>query len=43
MTGKKPAVALIMNAKKDKRYLKRLQTIARKFDIKIFIIKKRDK
>ena len=43
MTGKKPAVALIMNVKKDKRYLKRLQTIAGKFEIKIFIIKKQDK
>lgn len=39
ITGKKPAVALIMN-KSDDRFLKRLKTIANKFDIKIFKISK---
>ena len=40
MTGKKPAVGLIMNDGKDKRYLKRLNVIAREYGIEIFIINK---
>ena len=39
MTGKKPAVALICG-KKDKRYLKRLNKVAKKEHIKIFILEK---
>lgn len=39
MTGKKPAIGLIVN-KKDQRYIDRLKTIANKFDIKIFLITK---
>ncbi|WP_457749967.1 hypothetical protein [Sulfurimonas sp.] len=38
MTGKKPAVGLIMNRGKDSRYLKRLELIAKEYNIKIFII-----
>ena len=30
----------IMNIQKDKRYFKRLDTLAKKYDIKIFIIEK---
>lgn len=40
MTGKKPAIGLIMDKKKDERYLKRLGAIAQKYKIKIFIIEK---
>jgi hypothetical protein len=40
MTGKKPAVGLIMDIEKDQRYFKRLETIAKKYEIKIFIIEK---
>jgi len=40
MTGKKPAVGFIMNGEKDQRYLKRLDALAQKYDIKIFIINK---
>ena len=40
MTGKKPAVGLIMNDDKDKRYYKRLKTLAKQYNIKIFSIKK---
>jgi hypothetical protein len=40
MTGKKPAVGFIMNSEKDKRYFKRLNTLAKKYGIKIFIIEK---
>jgi len=39
MTGKEPAVGLIVG-EKDTRYLKRLQKVANKFDIKIFVLKK---
>ena len=38
MTGKKPAVGLIMDMKKDKRYLKRLNVITKEYGIKIFVI-----
>ena len=41
MTGKKPAVGFIMNLKKDKRYLKRLDTLAKLYRIKIFVIEKK--
>jgi len=41
MTGKKPAVALIVSQKqKDQKHLKRLEVLANKYGIKIFIIKK---
>jgi len=41
MTGKKPAVALIVrDNKKDKRHLKRLKVLAEKFDIKVYEIEK---
>ena len=39
MTNKKPAVALICS-KKDKRYIKRLNTVAKQENIKVFILKK---
>ena len=39
MTGKKPAVALIVG-RRDKRYLRRLRKVTRKFNIKIFLIDK---
>jgi len=39
MTNRQPAVGLICS-KKDKRFLKRLKTVAKKENIKIFIIKK---
>jgi len=41
MTGKEPAVGFIMNSKKDKRYFKRLNTLAKEYDIKIFILEKK--
>jgi len=41
MTDKKPAVGLIVG-KKDKRYLKRLDAIAQRYGIRVFIIKKMD-
>ena len=40
MTGKKPAIGFIMNDDKDQRYFKRLNTLAQKYQIKIFIIEK---
>ena len=40
MTGKKPAVALIVNKEKDLRYLKRIGAIAKKYEIKLFMINK---
>jgi hypothetical protein len=40
MTGKKPAVGFIIDTKKEKRYLKRLEILAKKYGIKIFIIDK---
>ena len=40
-TGKKPAVGLIVRGnKKDKRRLKRLEALAEKYHIKIFIIER---
>lgn len=38
-TGRKPAVALIIK-EGEERFLKRLETVARQYDIKIFIIDK---
>ena len=40
MTGKKPAVGFIMDESKDERYFKRLNAIAEKYKIKIFVIEK---
>lgn len=40
MTDKQPAVGFIMDDKKDKRYYKRLNAIAKKYQIKIFVIKR---
>ncbi len=40
MTGRRPAVGLIVDDGKDERYLKRLDVIARKYGIEIFVIKK---
>ena len=39
VTGKKPGVALIVG-EKDKRYLKRLNRVASKYNIKVFLIKR---
>lgn len=40
MTGKKPAVGLIVDMKKEERFLKRLDVIAKKYNIRVFIIEK---
>lgn len=40
MTGKKPAVGLIIDKNRDQRYYKRLHTLAKKYEIHIFIIEK---
>ncbi|MDQ7060905.1 MAG: hypothetical protein Q9M43_07090 [Sulfurimonas sp.] len=40
MTGRKPAIGFIMDEDKDQRYFKRLDTLARKYGIKVFIIEK---
>ncbi|MEA1892184.1 MAG: hypothetical protein U9N33_05665 [Campylobacterota bacterium] len=40
MTGNKPAVGLILDIDKDTRFLQRLNLIASKYEIKIFIIDK---
>ena len=40
MTDKMPAIGLILDSDKDKRYLKRLSLIAKAYDIKIFKIEK---
>lgn len=43
MTEKKPAVGLIVwNTEKDKRHMKRLETLAEKYGIKIFKIERED-
>ena len=42
MTGRHPAVGLIVNSKKDVRYLKRLEVTAEEYGIKIFIIEKEE-
>lgn len=38
MTGKKPAIGFIMDVEKDERYFKRLNILAEKYQIKIFVI-----
>ena len=43
MTGKEPAIGLIMNVKKDDKYLQRLNAVAVKYGIKVFIIEKKGK
>ena len=40
MTDTKPAVGLIVDDKKDQRYLRRLELMADEYGIKIFIIEK---
>lgn len=40
MTGRKPAIGFIMDEDKDQRHFKRLDTLARKYGIKVFIIEK---
>jgi len=40
MTGRKPAVGFIMNSEKDKRYFKRINALAKEYEIKIYIIEK---
>ncbi|SFV61282.1 hypothetical protein MNB_SV-9-1436 [hydrothermal vent metagenome] len=40
ITHKKPAVALIVGDKRDDKYLKRLKTVAKEFNIKIIILEK---
>ena len=42
MTDRKPAVALIVG-KKNKKFIKRLEKVADKFNIKIFFIQKIEK
>ena len=39
-TGKKPAVGLIVDTKSEARYLKRLKSVAKKYDIQVFVIEK---
>ncbi len=40
MTDRAPAVAIIVDSKKDQRYLKRLNLIAKEYDIRVFMIEK---
>lgn len=40
MTGKKPAVALIVDEDKDKRYIKRINTLIESYDVKLYLIDK---
>ena len=40
MTGKKPAVAIIVKSKNDEKYIKRIETVDK--NIKIIIIKAKD-
>ena len=40
MTGKKPAIGFIMNDGTDQRYFKRLNTLAEKYHIKVFVIER---
>ena len=42
MTKKKPGVVLILEKPKDKRYLKRLETVAKKLKIKVWTVKPTD-
>ena len=43
MTGKEPAVGLIIDMNSEEQYLQRLNLIADKYDIRVFIIEKRYK
>ena len=40
ITGRKPAIGFIIDSKKEERYFKRLNLLAREYGIKIFIIEK---
>jgi hypothetical protein len=40
MTHKKPAIALIVNLPKEQRYLQRVDAICKKYNIKLYLIKK---
>ena len=40
VTDKKPAVGFIMNSKKEQRFYKRINLIAKEYEIKIFVIEK---
>jgi len=40
MTDKKPAIGLIINLQKEKRYLRRVETMCQKYNIKLFLIEK---
>ncbi len=40
MTHKKPAIALIINLPKEQRYLKRVDAMCKKYNIKLYLIKK---
>ena len=40
VTGKKPAVGFIMDTKKEKRFYKRVNLMAKEYKIKIFVIEK---
>jgi len=40
MTNRKPAIALILNLKTEKRYLKRVDAMCKKYKIKLYLIKK---
>jgi len=40
MTKKKPAIGLIINLQKEKRYLKRIEPMCKKYNITLFLIKK---
>lgn len=40
ITGKKPAIGLIVSGDDDEKYIKRVKTVADKFDIKIILLNK---
>ncbi len=40
MTRRKPAIALIINLPKEQRYLKRVDVMCKKYNIKLYLIKK---
>jgi len=40
MTEKKPAIGLIINLPKEQRYLKRVESMCKKYNIKLFLIEK---
>lgn len=39
MTNRKPAVALIVRTDKDNKFLKRLNSVAKEYNIKVFVIR----